>query len=787
MTKKPTYQELEQRVERLEKEVLECRRSEKALRESEESYRIIMAAAPDAITITRIEDTRYLEVNDAFCRLTGYSREEAIGKTSFDLNLLVNLSDRKRLLDKIREKGETTDFDMQYRMRDGTIHDTIMSAKPLTYKGEECLIAITTIITERKRAEDALRKREKLLNMSQAIGHIGSWEMDVVANHLTWSDEVYRMFGLRDQEFDATYEAFLETVHPDDRACVDAAYSSSLRKGLDTYEIEHRIIRHDSAEIRIVHEKCEHIKDDSGRIIRSIGMVQDITERKMAEEALQQSEERYRSLVENTMDGYFICEIPSGRFLFLNQRSCDLYGYTMQEGLKLTVWDVMSYRDHDRIRGRIQSRLEGEKLSNERQTYTAVRKDGSTFRVEISTSLVSFEGVHAIQGVLRDITEQERLEVQLMNAQKMEAIGTLAGGIAHDFNNLLMGIQGNASLMLLDVDFRHPHHEKLKSIEQYVQSGTELTKQLLGFARGGKYEVKPTDLNELIEESARMFGRTRKDIQIRKKLKEDLWVAEVDQGQMEQVLLNLYVNAWQAMPGGGELFLQTENVVLDEDYVKPFDIPAGTYVKISVTDTGIGMDEATQKRVFDPFFTTKGMGRGTGLGLASAYGIIKNHGGLINVYSEQGEGTTFNIYLPSSEKEVVEGKDLEEDIVKGTETVLLVDDEPMILDVGTQLLNRLGYKVMAARSGREALDIYERNKDTVSLVILDMIMPDMSGGETYDELKKINPSIKVLLASGYSINGQAQAILDRGCDAFIQKPFNLQELSRKARAVLDEK
>jgi two-component system cell cycle sensor histidine kinase/response regulator CckA len=284
-----------------------------------------------------------------------------------------------------------------------------------------------------------------------------------------------------------------------------------------------------------------------------------------------------------------------------------------------------------------------------------------------------------------------------------------------------------------------------------------------------------------------MFGRTRKDIKINTKFQEDIWTVEVDHGQIEQVLLNLYVNAWQAMPGGGDLYLLTENVILDEYLARSFSVDPGEYVKISVTDTGVGMDEATQQRVFDPFFTTKGMGRGTGLGLASAYGIIKNHGGIINVHSDKGEGTTFNIYLPSSEKEIAEPKGAGEEILKGSETVLLVDDEKMIIDVGEQLLDRLGYKVMVAGSGNEALEMYEENQDRIDLVILDMIMPDMSGGDTYDKLKGINSSIKVLLASGYSINGQAQAILDRGCDAFIQKPFNLRELSKKVRSVLDKK
>ena len=230
----------------------------------------------------------------------------------------------------------------------------------------------------------------------------------------------------------------------------------------------------------------------------------------------------------------------------------------------------------------------------------------------------------------------------------MESIGTLAGGIAHDFNNILMGIQGNASLTLLNMDSSHPHYERLKNIEQYIESGAKLTEQLLGFARGGKYEVKPTDLNELLKKSSEMFGHTKKEIAIHAKYQEGLWTVEVDRGQIEQVLLNLYVNADHAMPGGGELYLETKNVTLDENYVKPYNIESANYVKISVTDNGTGMDEVTKLRIFDPFFTTKEIKRGTGLGLAAAYGIIRNHGGTINVYSEEDVGTTFNIYLPTS-------------------------------------------------------------------------------------------------------------------------------------------
>jgi PAS domain S-box-containing protein len=402
--------------------------------------------------------------------------------------------------------------------------------------------------------------------------------------------------------------------------------------------------------------------------------------------------------------------------------------------------------------------------------------------------------ITSILEVMEEITEQKRaeeekkrLEAQFQQAQKMEAVGTLAGGIAHDFNNLLMGIEGHISLMLLHIDSHHPHLEHLNGIEGIVQKGADLSRQLLGFARGGKYEVKSTDLNTLIEKNSEMFGRTKKEIKVHTKYGQEIWPVDVDRGQIDQVLLNLYVNAWQAMPGGGDLYIETSNVVLDKDYTKAFGLKPGDYVKISLRDTGAGMDEATRKRIFEPFFTTKEMGRGTGLGLASAYGIIKNHGGIINVDSEKGKGTVFDIYLPSSEKEVtMEEKKLAEEVLRGTESILLLDDEAMILDIGESILRQMGYKVMPFRSGKDAIEAFRQHKEEIDLVILDMIMPDMGGGEVYDRIKEIKPYIRVLLSSGYSIDGQAAEILERGCDGFIQKPFDMKKLSHKIREILEK-
>ena len=375
----------------------------------------------------------------------------------------------------------------------------------------------------------------------------------------------------------------------------------------------------------------------------------------------------------------------------------------------------------------------------------------------------------------------------MLHVQKMEAIGTLAGGIAHDFNNLLMGFQGNLSLMLMDMDPTHPHYDFLMNMEDYVKKGSELTRQILGFARGGKYEVKPTDLNNLLEKSSEMFNRTKREIPIHKKFHPDLWPVEVDRGQIEQVLLNIFVNAWQAMPDGGKLFLETENIVLaKDDYRKPYALRPGKYVRISVTDTGIGMDKAIRDRVFEPFFTTKEVGRGTGLGLASAYGIIKNHNGTIDVESQKGRGTTFRIYLPGTTKEVGTDQEAKGPTLRGKETILLVDDEDMVADIGRRMLEKLGYSVLLAESGKKALTVYEAQGDHIDLVILDMIMPNMGGSEAFDQLKARNPDVRVLLSSGYSLNGQASLIMKRGCNGFIQKPFNLEKISKKIREILDK-
>jgi len=515
-----------------------------------------------------------------------------------------------------------------------------------------------------------------------------------------------------------------------------------------------------------------------------LAIVRDVTERKKAEQSLQESEERYRSIFNHSNDGIFIIKPDQDRIVYTNPKVGDLLGYSPKELLSLPI-SAVHPDEMDKLMDFTQSVFnEGSGWTDE---LTCLTKQGTKLNVEISASLVRLEGENHIIVQVRDVTyrkqaedEKNRLEEQFFQSQKMESLGRLAGGVAHDFNNILTIIMGWAEM--LHMKYKVPstiEGQAAESILRGSHRAANLIKQLLGFARGGKYNPQPLDIKDAIKEamavSEKIFEKTVKVIF---DFEEPTDVIEADRNQIEQVLTNLIVNASDAMPTGGELHFKTENVWLSEEYVKQhIQFALGHYLKLSITDSGIGMSQEIQEHMFEPFFTTKAQEKGTGLGLATVYGIIKNHGGQIQCYSAPGEGTTFTIYLPATEKQVIADKNEKGDLSPGTATILIIDDEKMVRVVAQKQLEQLGYRVLSAADGLKAVDIYKKKQKEIDLVLLDMIMPNMAGRETYRELKEINPDIKVIVVSGFSITGKVTEILEEGALGFVHKPFSLSELS----------
>ncbi len=524
------------------------------------------------------------------------------------------------------------------------------------------------------------------------------------------------------------------------------------------------------------------ILDDDGEVLRVVEHLRDISEIKQAEAAIRESEAKYRALVENANEAIFI--LQEGIFKFPNRRAIELARKHKLRVRETSFHNYVHPDDRKMLLDRHMKRIKGEPLSDTCH-FRIVTEDRAIIWMELNSALIQWEGKPATLNFMRDITRQKKLENQFNEAQRMESLGTLAGGIAHDFNNLLMGIQGNVSLLYIDGEDDEALCAKLRSIEECVESGSQLTKQLLGFARGGKYVVKPLDPNQLVRSSVELFGRTHKALKMHGSFVKEIWTIEADQGQLEQVLMNLYLNAYQAMNQAGDIYVKTDNLVLDEKATRPYEAPGGCYVGISVSDTGCGMDKETLQRIFEPFFTTKEIGRGTGLGLASVFGIVKNHNGFITVQSEVERGSTFTIHLPATNRRVDTGRPAPETILPGDETILLVDDEDYILEVGRLMLEGLGYTILTADCGRAGMEMFEANQAKIDLVILDMIMPDVGGSEVFDHIRSLRPNAKILLASGYNMDFQASSLLGQGCNGFIQKPFNIKTFSTKIREILD--
>ncbi len=522
----------------------------------------------------------------------------------------------------------------------------------------------------------------------------------------------------------------------------------------------------------------------SGKQIRGIASVSGIPvyARRMTKELLGRNR-HLETILESMTEA--IIELYTGKVVYANSAAVSLFGIPLENLLSAEPSDLFGKVEKGRI----------DRLMNPSQAKTSVVGLARPFelnnrQVVIRSFPVIGESDTTIF-LITDVTEQRNLEYQLQHVRRMDAIGNIAGGIAHNFNNLLMGIQGNVSILEQDKSKGDAGYEELSRIEGCIESGAKLTRQLLSFAKGGRYSLEPMDINRMVEKSSNMFSRTRKEMRVRLTLEADPAVAQADSVQMELAMMELFLNACHAMAKGGQLTVATGNTDLDGAFVKPYDLPPGRYITIEVTDTGSGMDESIRERIFEPFYTTRHMGEATGLGLSTVFGIVKKHMGIITVTSQVGVGTTFTIHLPEAEvTKRPESRDNGKTTSvggrpeKGTGTVLVVDDEEYILNADKVLLKNLGYEVLLANGGEAALRVFTENKERIDIMILDLVMPDMSGEVVYHRIKAIRPDLRVILSSGYGIEEQAESILKGSRDGFIQKPYNLTQLSNKIKQVL---
>ena len=768
--------------EAVQQELTERKQAEEALRVSEERHRKLFEEAQDGIVLADAETGVIVDCNYEAAKLVNRDKSELIGQhqTILHPSRQTNENFSETFQNHLGE-NEGRVLETQVITSTGEIKEVAIKANLLHIGDRKLLQVIFRNITEQKQAEEEVKESEEKYRTILENIEEGYYEVDIAGNFTFFNDSICKMLGYTNDEVMGMNSR--QYTEKEDAQRLYQTFNRVYETGKSTKIFDWKIIRKDTTK-GYVEASVSLMKDSEGNPTGFRGIVRDITEKKQIEANLTQTKNFLQNILDSSIDGITTTDLQ-GNVIYTSLRTEDILGYDQEAAISKKAY---SFYSNGIENAKTIMKVLNEKGELRDHEMKFIRKDDTLIDINLSASLLRNEEGEIIGtlGIYRDITEKNMLEAQLAQAQRMEALGTLAGGIAHNFNNLLMGIQGNASLMLLETNPAHPNYQRLKTIEKSVQSGSRLTRQLLGYAREGRYEIKPISLNQLVKETSDTFSMTKKEIRIHQEFAEDLFGIRADQGQIEQALLNLYVNASDAMPAGGDLFLKTMNVTHKEIKKKPYKAKPGNYVLLTIRDTGVGMDKETMKRIFDPFFTTKGLAKGTGLGLASTYGIIKAHGGYIDVDSEKGHGTTFYIYLPASKKRIEKPIKSTGQIIKGRGVILLVDDEEIILDVDVQLLEALGYTVLKAKGGREAVELYKENKDTITMVLLDMVMPDMGGGETYDRMKEINPDIKVLLSSGYSIDGQATKILQRGCDGFIQKPFNMKELSQELRKILNQ-
>jgi len=760
-----------------------------ALRESEEKYAKAFRQSPFWVLITTLADGRYLEVNEAFLRSMGYTREELLGKTTLQTGLWVDFAKRREVVEEIERNGSVSNKEVEFRGKGGQVRSMLLSSEEITIGRERCLVSVAVDITERKQAEKALRESEEkyrilVENQSDLVVKV-----NVEGRFLFVSPSYCQLFGKTEKEL--LGNTFVPLVHVEDREATAKAMERLLSPPYSA-QMEQRA--NTQYGWRWLSWAYTAILDDDGKVVEIIGVGRDVTERRMALQALRESEEKYRTLTQNMQDVVFL--VQDGIIKHINERVVQMAGYPAQELIGRDFLSLVAPEFRGKLAEMHLRRVAGEEVPSEFE-MEIIAKDGSRILVNSYMSIVHYEGGLAVMGTFKDITEikraeeeKARLQAQLQHSQKMEAIGTLASGIAHDFNNILQGVRGYLKLLELNAEKPERILGFTKDIDGAVARATDLIQRMLAFGRKLEPKLELADLNQVAKQSLKLLERTiPKMIMIETDLAPDLMPIKGDPNQLEQIIINLANNAADAMPQGGSLFIQTENEILDQVYCQQhLGSKPGEYVCFTISDTGHGMDKEILSKIFDPFFTTKEVGQGSGLGLSIVYGIAQSHGGHLSCYSEKGVGSTFKIHLPVSKEQALESQITSEvlpEVVGGDETILVVDDEAVILEVVQEALRFFGYTVITAQSGEEALQIHSERSEPIDLTIMDIGMPGMGGIKCLRELKARQPDAKVLVASGYSLNGRLKDIRSQGAAGFLAKPYRTEELLTAVRNVFN--
>ena len=797
-------QELEairQRVAQMEE--LEARRqkNDHALRESEEKYRGILENMDDAYYEVDLKGN-YAFFNEAMVLKTGYSREELTGMNYKQVLTPETQKQVKQVFSDVYKTGKPVRiFEYDLIRKDGAKRNFEAWASPIFDKDNRItgFKGMANDVTNRKQAEDELKESRERLKRSEERYRVildnmeeAYYEVDLHGNHTFYNESTLRNLGYtREEMLGMNYRQY---VDEENAQKIYEAYHRVFLTG-ETIKGMDWVLRKKSGEKMPVEGSVSLMRDSQGNPIGFRGVVRDITKRKEAEKELRESEEKYRLLAEKAMMGIFWIN-DSFQFIYANDHLCKILGRSRSEVVGKNFRDVLSDNSLELVSERYVRRQRGEEVPD-RYEIEVVRPDGEVRRIEMMVAIMlDKSGRMNSIGQTIDITERkqaeeerERLQQQLTQAQKMESIGRLAGGVAHDFNNMLGVIMGHAEIAMMNADPSQPFYKDLQEILKAAGRSANLTRQLLAFARKQTVTPKLLVLNEVVEGMLKMLQRLiGEDIELAWLPDSTQAMVKVDPGQIDQILANLCVNARDAIGSVGRIIIETGIAVFDEHFCgSHMGFSPGDYVMIVVRDNGCGMDRETLENLFEPFFTTKDVGQGTGLGLATVYGIVKQNGGFIHVDSEPGQGSAFCVYLPRhvGKTEPLRKDDQGKSATRGNETILLVEDEPEMLEMTTLILEQLGYIVLKACTPSEAIHTAENHPGDIHLLMTDVVMPEMNGRDLAKKILSLYPGIKRLFMSGYTADVIVhQGVLDEGVH-FISKPFSVKGLSEKVRETLD--